>query len=213
MTPRNRLYTFWSKYTGRAIVEGELFLCLTVHRDGFIEVDFIDPSNIAGGGEDGIIYHPNKATLPLFYYVTPPTNTSKTNNGAILVPSIFVAYYPELVKVAEDLSKDLLKDSKGNGYSKLGGFKRFIVSWDRSFITRRNVSYLRTIIEWLNQYETLKQYEIDHKKSAGAYLWVITMEVLKLLEHGCLCQMKKEEKQESWQRKLRFYFGITLVSL
>jgi hypothetical protein len=28
----------------------------------------------------------------------------------------------------------------------------------------------------LNYYENLKKYEIDHKKSAGAYLWIVTME-------------------------------------
>jgi hypothetical protein len=179
--PRNRLYSFWSKYVGRAIIEGELFLCLTVHQDGFVEVDFLDPSNISGGSDDGIIYHPNKATLPLFYYVTPPDSRNNANQrGAMLVPSIYIAYYPELIKVAESVSgfnRTLLKDSEGGAkYAKLGKFKRFIVAWDRSFVTRRNISYLRTILEWLNQYETLKKYEIDHKKSAGAYLWVVTME-------------------------------------
>jgi hypothetical protein len=178
--PRNRLYMFWSKYIGRAIVEGELFLCLTVHKDGFVEVDFIDPSNIAGGGDDGILYHPNKSTMPLFYFVTPAGSGGSGNGSAIMVPSIYVAYYPELLKVAEGVDgfeQKLVKDSKGTSrYNKVGGFKRFIVSWDRSFITRRNISYLRTILEWLNHYENLKKYEIDHKKSAGAYLWVITME-------------------------------------
>jgi len=180
--PRNRLYMFWSKYVGRAIVEGELFLCLTVHTDGFVEVDFIDPSHIAGGGEDGVLYHPNKSTLPLGYYVTPMNylNGSYENQSPIIIPSIFLAYYPELLDVVRKVSgfnEDQMKDSKGGSkYKKTGGFKRFIVAWDRSFVTRRNISYLRTILEWLNQYETLKKYEIDHKKSAGAYLWVITME-------------------------------------
>ncbi len=181
LDPRNRLYSFWSKYVGRAIIEGELFLCLTVHPDSFVEVDFIDPSNIAGGGEDGILYHPFKATLPLFYYVTPPDSQNNANQrGAMLVPSIYIAYYPDLIKEAEKVSgfnKNLLKDSEGGSkYNRLGKYKRFIVAWDRSFITRRNISYLRTILEWLNHYETLKKYEIDHKKSAGAYLWVVTME-------------------------------------
>lgn len=180
LDPRNRLYLFWPKFVGRAIIEGELFLCLTVHNDGFIEVDFIDPSNIAGAGEDGIIYHPTKATLPLCYGVTPmTTNIVDKFNSPMLIPSIFMAYYPELMKILEDTeeyNEDQAKDSRGGSkFKKIGGFKRFIVSWDRSFITRRNVSYLRTILEWLNHYENLKKYEIDHKKSAGSYLWVITM--------------------------------------
>jgi hypothetical protein len=177
--PRNRLYMMWSKYAGRAIIEGELFLCLTVHPDGFIETDFIDPSNITGGGEDGILYHPNKATLPMYYFVTPPDVTDKVN-GKFLVPSIFLAYYPDLIKIGKNIdgfTEELVKDSKGGSkYSKIGNYKRFIVSWDRSFVTRRNVSSLRTVLEWLNHYENLKKYEIDHKKSAGAYLWVLTME-------------------------------------
>ena len=51
--PRNRLYTHWPKFVGRSIIEGELYLCLTLHNDGFVEVDFIDPGDIQGGGEDG----------------------------------------------------------------------------------------------------------------------------------------------------------------
>lgn len=181
--PRNRLYAMWSKYVGRAVIEGELFLCLTVHKDGFIETDFIDPSNIAGGGEDGVVYHPKKATLPLFYYVTPanPHGVNGAVSSAILVPSIYLAYYPELIKEVSGIDgfdAALLAESKNSNsrFSKLGGFNRFIVAWDKSFVTRRNISSLRTILEWINHYENLKKYEIDHKKSAGAYLWTVTME-------------------------------------
>jgi len=177
--PRNRLYTFWPKYVARSVIEGELFLCLTIHTSGFVEVDFIDPSHVGGGGEDGVIYHPNKATMPLFYFV----QTENPNGGEkdkVLIPSIFIARYPELVAVAakqDGFSHAALAGSKGQGskYKNLGGFKRFIVSWDKGFMTKRNVSYLRTILEWLNHYENLKKYEIDHKKSAGSYLWIVTM--------------------------------------
>jgi len=180
LDPRNAMYHNWTKYSGRAIIEGELFLLLTVHTDGFIEVDFIDPSNIRGGGEDGILYHPNKSTFPLFFFVSEDTTTA-VNSEKYLIPSINIGYFPELYKVAKGLEtfdESLLKDSRSskNVYNKVGGFRRFVVSWDKSFVTKRNVSYLRTIIEWLNHYENLKKYEIDHKKSAGAYLWTITME-------------------------------------
>jgi hypothetical protein len=176
--PRNRLYSSWTKYVGRAFIEGELFLMLTVHEDGFIEVDFLDPSVIKGGADDGIIYHPSKTTLPLYYFVS---KDIKTTMGAVLVPSIYLAYYPDLIKVAKNMkefSEEQTKEAKSsrNKFNALKGYQRFIVSWDRSFVTRRNVSYLRTVLEWLNHYENLKKYEIDHKKSAGAYLWVATME-------------------------------------
>lgn len=175
LDPRNRLYSFWPKYVGRAFIEGELFQLLTVHTDGFVEVDFIEPLSVDGGGSEGIFYHPTKTILPLFYNIFDGSSSQ-------LVPSIFVAYYPkELMKVArklEGFKEELLSGSKNsnNKFNNIGGFNRFIVAWDRSFVTRRNVSYLRTILVWLNHYETLKKYEIDHKKSAGAYLWVVKIE-------------------------------------
>jgi hypothetical protein len=182
LDPRNRLYDNWSKYTGRAIIEGELFLLLSVHDDGFIEVDFTDPSNISGGGTDGIIYHPDKSTFPLFYFVRKNKDDVRIQSDMThLVPSINIAYFPDLLKIAKkqtDYNEEMTKTSKSskNSFNSLGGFRRFMVSWDKSFVTRRNISYLRTVIEWLNHYENLKKYEIDHKKSAGAYLWIVTME-------------------------------------
>ena len=177
--PRNRLYINWSKYVGGALIDGELFLLLTCHKDGFIEVDYIDPAAVNGGGEDGVLYHPQKTTMPLFYFVTvvDKRNAQKT----ILVPSIYMAYYPSLIKNARESSywkEELAKESRnpGNIFNKIGGYNRFIVAWDRSFVTRRNVGYLRTVLVWLNHYENLKKYEIDHKKSSGAYLWVVKIE-------------------------------------
>ena len=195
--PRNRLYSYWSKFVGRSYVEGELFLLLSIHLDGFVEVDFIDPIMIAGGGEDGVIYHPTKSMLPLAYYVSlnsVEANQSKNKavnqvvdginadkDNVMIIPSIFLAYYPELNKVLNktpNFQPELMKDSRSpnNQYNSIKGLRRFIVSWDRSFITHRNVSNLRTILEWLNHYENLKKYEIDHKKSSGSYVWVITIE-------------------------------------
>ncbi len=177
---RNRLYNYWPKYIVRAIVEGELYLLLSAHDDGFVEVDFVEPTSIAGGGEDGIIYHPMKPSFPLFYFVT-ITDQNTGQDIKLMVPSIYVAYFPDMVKLAEKspgYTENGLKSSMSSKskYKPLGGFTRFIVSWDRSFVTKRNVSYLRTVIEWLNHYENLKKYEIDHKKSAGAYLWTIYFE-------------------------------------
>ena len=106
--PRNRLYSFWPKFVARSIIEGELFLCLTVHKSGFVEVDFIDPSHIGGGGEDGVIYHPTKVTMPLFYFVETedPNDQSKTKT---IVPSVFVARYPELAALGPDQLVQLLE--------------------------------------------------------------------------------------------------------
>ena len=68
---RNRLYTYWPKYVGRSYVEGELFQMFTIHKTGFVEVDFMEPLSVSGGGDgdSGIIFHPKKSTLPLFYNI------------------------------------------------------------------------------------------------------------------------------------------------
>jgi len=181
---RNRLYTFWPKYVGRAEVEGELFLLLTLHTNGFIEVDFIDPSTVQGGGDDdtGIIFHSSKTTMPLFYNIVRDVN-DRMGMGTTFdeqVPSIYIARDPSLVEDARK-HKDYLKKaqkasiSRKKAYRKLNGYFRFVVSWDRGLITHRAVSHLKTVIEWCNYYEQLKKYEIDHKKSSGAYLWIFTI--------------------------------------
>jgi hypothetical protein len=177
---RNRLYNFTPKYVARAFIEGELFQCLTIHTDGFVEVDFIDPTKIGGEGEDsgdedsGIIFHPTKTHMPLFYNII-----NDENEVIEQIPSIYIGRYPSMRKtvVRHKSFRGNLQNRKPKGsFAKLGGYQKFIVSWDKSFITRRAVSYLKTTIQWLNHYETLKQYEIDHKKSAGAYLWVFSIE-------------------------------------
>jgi hypothetical protein len=180
LDPRNRLYLYYPKLTARAVIEGELFICFTVHADGFIEVDFVDPSSITGGSEDGIIFHPNKASLPLVYNVDWSANqvASPVVSQTEQIPSIFIARYPEWLEYARkdaNFNEELLKNSKNSNkkFKKIGGFFRFIVSWDKSFLTRRNVSHLRTTLKWLSYYENLKEYEIDHKKSSGAYVWVV----------------------------------------
>jgi hypothetical protein len=182
--PRNALYDHFPKFCGRAEIEGELFLMLTVHDNGFVEVDFIAPTMLVGGDKgSGIIFHSMKQTLPLFYNVKFGTNSA----SEVLIPSINIAYFPELEEDAKKNSsykKERLEKSRPNSgnrklkkkVEKIGGFNRFMIRWDRGFLTHRNVSHIRTTIEWLNYYEDLKKYEIDHKKSSGAYLWVIEME-------------------------------------
>ena len=168
---RNRLYHFWPKLMGRFNIEGELFFCLTIHIDGFVEIDFIDPSNV---GE--IIFHSRKALMPLFYNVI-------INGDTEQIPSIYIARYPELIIDAKksldplfDITAQQPSKSRKHVYKPIGSYYRFIIATDKGFITHRATSYLRTILRWLNHYEDLKNYEIDHKKSSGAYTWVFTFE-------------------------------------
>ena len=109
---------------------------------------------------------------------------------AYQIPSINIARYPELVQLPAtgkgytnhtdytSYSRQLQQSSRSRkkAFRSFGGYYRFMISWDRGFITRRAVSYLRTVLEWLNHYENLKKYEIDHKKAAGAYVWVFSFE-------------------------------------
>lgn len=178
---RNQLYKFWAKFVSRSLIEGELFLLFTVHKDGFIEIDFIDPSVVSNGGDDGtgIIFHPTKALLPVFYnlrYDNLPLNSKTTKEFYEQVPSIYVAKFPELARAVKDhvdFNETYQKKSKSRNpaFSKIGGYYRFICAWEKGFMTKRAVGYLRTTIAWLNHYENLKKYEIDHKKSSGAYVW------------------------------------------
>ncbi len=190
---RNELFKNIPKYVGRTEIEGELFLACTVHADGFVEVDFMDPSTLAGKGDNnsGIFFHPTKATMPLFYAFTvknsvgtaekPKKDKKLTGmNETVIFPSIYVAYMPELGKIGIDHhginTKELAKaKATGRKHGKIGGYKTFIISWDRGLLTKRNVSHIRTTLEWIEYYENLKKWEIDHKKSAGAYLWVVSL--------------------------------------
>lgn len=208
LDPRNNLYQFFPKFCARAEIEGELFLSFTLHKDGFVEIDFLGPSMIKGGGDNnsGIIFHPTKQSFSLFYIV----NFKKTINNdgyaeeeQALIPSINICYYPELeslVKNHPSYSEDKLRHSKArrknsSPYNKTSGYYRFIVHWNKGFMTQRNVSHIKTTIEWVNYYESLKKYEIDHKKSSGAYLWVIKMEDIKSFRRWL--QMSEEERRQT----------------
>ena len=172
--PRNRLYEFFNKYLTRLYIEGELFLCFTIHKDGFIEVDFMDPSAFQSSESDGVICHRSKPNIPLVYVL----KDGKDNEHQI--PSIYLARYPEYINFIDsnDFSQKLLNRNKSRAktYQGTNGYTKVIVQWNRGIMTKRSSSYLRTTLEWLNHYENLKKYEIDHKKSSGAYLWQVNFE-------------------------------------
>ncbi|MFW6120247.1 MAG: hypothetical protein ACOC80_05030 [Petrotogales bacterium] len=218
--PRNRLWTMIPKFVARSEIEGEMANCLTVHKDGFIEVDFMDPGCLASGGDNssGIIFHPTKSNLPLvyLYQLQTPDNQTGTTTQTYAFPSIYLAYYPELYSLIKDHSSlkgkegiwDLSYVKKEPYKSKLNGYYRFIVAWDKGFITKRNTSHIRTVIEWLNYYEMLKRYEIDHKRSAGAYLWVAKITDIKTFRLWVGMSQEEREKTGLYSKKVP---GGTLV--
>lgn len=176
--PRNRLYLMWPKYVARSKIEGELFLVLTVHKDGFIEVDFIDPGAVNDPQiSDGILVHPRKTRLPLFYCV------NDGNDNIEQIPSIFIARYPEMVNVAKNIqgfNKSKQAITRKQAFQKFKGYYRFVVEWDKTWITTRNIGHLRTVIGWSNLWEMMKAYEIDHKKSSGSYLWTLKIDDMRM---------------------------------
>ncbi len=197
---RNELYKNIPKYVARSEVEGELFLALTVHEDGFVEIDFLEPKALGPGGDynSGIHFHPNKAAMPLFYRFRVKDNEGKEQTQVF--PSIYLAHFPDLVKnipKSWKITQELLKTAKSSGtkYKKLGNFKTFIVAWDKGFLTPRNLSHVSTTIEWINHYVNLKKWEIDHKKSSGAYLWVVSLTDAKSLRTWL--KMTPEQRKET----------------
>jgi hypothetical protein len=93
-------------------------------------------------------------------------------------------------------------------FEKLGGFNQFVVFWDKGFITRRAASYLRAIILWCNYYENLKIYEIEHKKSSGAYLWMFEFEDIKAFRQWVSMSDEERARTGIMAKKVR---GGTLL--
>lgn len=173
---RNRLYTNFEKFVIRSEIEGELFLCASLHEDGFVEIDFMSPGSLKE-----IHYHPFKQTLPLLYEFNVAEKGSSSATTIKQIPSIYVSEFASLAKEMESLdvydkTKVLRLKTKTGIWKKTNGYQSFIISWDKGLFTKRNVSSMRTTIEWANHYENLKRYEIDHKKSSGSYLWVFSFE-------------------------------------
>lgn len=193
---RNELKLKYSKFVGRDAVEGELFLLLTVHNDSFVEVDFIDPSMLQGANNNsGIFFHPTKKTMPLAYKIA-------YEQENVIAPSIYLAHMPHLINALKNdaefntaLMQKFKSTSKRSKYKSLGYFKSFVIQWDKSLFMKRNVSHIRTTIEWINHYENLKKWEIDHKKSSGAYLWVFKMTDMRAFRTWL--KMTDKERQES----------------
>lgn len=174
--PRNRLVTNFKKYVARGVIQGELPLNVTMHKDGFVEVDFVSPTTIYGFTDSsGIITKKGKNNFHLMYRVV------DSDNDVYLIPSINLAYYPELWKDVEENTE--YKNAISGGAKLLGkedygieGYTSFIIWMDQGFVTKRNVGGVQVVMEWLNHYDNMKRWELDHKKSSGAYLWVVEIE-------------------------------------
>jgi len=191
---RNELFNNMTKYVARSEIEGELFLMLTAHDSGFCEVDFISPSALTGGDKgSGVFFHPKKQTMPLCYEVS-----FSDEAETVYIPSIYCAYLDNPFKALEknaSFDKKKLKFAQDANFKELGGYRRFITRWDKGVLRKRNASHIVCTINWIDQYEQLKKWEILHKKSSGSYLWVVEMEDTKAFKTWL--SMTPEQKQET----------------
>jgi len=181
-SPINELYSSYLGMGIRKMTEYELFLRCSIHNDGFIEFDVVEPNDIAGSGnlKHGILPHKTKATLPLWYRVKKHQNlalTTVSNAEYELIPSIYHVYMPELANTYTDaelkgfaatpISKDpaLEKRSKGSVL-----YRQYILSWRHGVKEiLRNVSKLRTIFEPLEDFKQNKRWRSDYMKALTSY--------------------------------------------
>ncbi len=207
---RNRLYANFKKFYTRSDIEGELFLSLTAHNDGFVEIDFMHPEKLVK-----IYYHPSKSTLPLYYTfkIMEEDSSGLQTEKLVNIPSIYLFEMPNLIPLMEksaDFKNNPTRAFRRNRrkFKKTGGYQTFIVAWDKSLFTERNVSQMATTIEWANHYENLKRYEIDHKRSSGSYLWTVTFEDVKAFKRWLALTDEEKAKTGIMQTKTP---GGTLV--
>lgn len=212
---RNRLYEMLPKFAGRAFVQGELLLILTVHRDGFVEIDFVSPETLDSFGYDngGKILHPTKSSFPLAYQFEFEGNNSGELREKVLIPSINIARYPELKSVLENTQDYKTSVAKkpivgGKEFRGIGGYNRFVVEWDKSLITTRNLSHIASVLNYINYHESLKRLEIDFKKSVSTYVWAIEIEDPKVSKQFFTLSDEEKSKTGIMARKEA---GATIV--
>jgi len=199
--PRNMLVQNFSKYIARSVIQGELFLILSIHKDGFVEIDFVSPSTIKGfENGSGILTPERKPTFPLLYRIEAKI-AGKTETK--YVPSINLAYYPDLwestVKTHPQWRPDMLAQILGRDddakFEKIGNYTQFMIHFDQGLVTSRNVGRLKVTLKWLEHYDNIKMWELDHKKSSGAYLW--TIEVVDRAAFRLWMAMSEEDRKKT----------------
>lgn len=200
--PRNNLVMNFSKYMARSFIQGELFLPVTLHPDGFVEVDFMSPSVIKGfDNGSGILMAEGKPMFPLMYRIEENTGNEK------FIPSINLAYYPELWSQVKKNKHFKMSKVFGSGqsdpaYKELNKCRTYMVQFDQGFVTQRNVGRVRVTLEWLEYYTDLKKFEMDHKKSSGAYLWTIAIEDRQAFRMWLAMSDEEREKTGLLQKKV-----------
>jgi len=165
--PRNELYSSWCGYVTRKMVESELFLNFTVHKeDGFSEIDVIEPPTV-----EQVLMHPKKRTVPVYYGI-------KGGDGkTITLTSIYCAYLPELEADITDsdlkiynMTRPVQDDEIFERSKETLKYKNYVVSW-RSGVKEiaRTASHLRTVFEPLDDFKEAKKWRFEYMKALSTY--------------------------------------------
>jgi hypothetical protein len=172
---RNKLYARVTGWVIRMLAEGELFKLLIVGEDGSMTVRSLDPTNIGSGNLDhGLLVDPDDVTQTVFYnYKTRKKNELIPDARFILEPEYMIEAVKRLGTAFDPKKVSELTKGKGKGsYSKIGGYRRFILHWKNLtgiYEYKRDTASLVTTLEWINLYTNALKWELDHKKALCAY--------------------------------------------
>lgn len=173
---RNRLYSSYGDWIRRMLAESELFILIALDETGTATVRNIEPSRIGEGDDTGLIVDTEDVTQTIFYKY-------KAKDKVELIPDVRFVLEPEYmatrVKLLENFDKTLISDiTRGKGgFSKIGGYRRFILHWKNLTGTKnikRDVSSLATTIQWANLYEMAIKWDLDYRRALSSWTLPIT---------------------------------------
>lgn len=158
----------------RSLVEGELFFLVTVQPDGFCVFNVIEPCYVTGALDGtGIWSDPNNVLMPLYYNIK---DTTSGGDGEI-IPSINHIYDSSYDKIplGDMFKRELLAGSRMENrgkYKALNGYYRFVIHWNNMNgvdEAKRDTSYLRAVIKYVNFYQQAILWSMDYRKSLASW--------------------------------------------
>ncbi len=171
---RNLLWWRMPGWIVRMLVEGELFILVTVQPDGFCVFNIIEPSYVTGALDaTGIWSDPGNVLLPLYYNIKDLTS----GGDGEIIPSINHIYDAgyDKVDLGESFKRELLKGSQlldRGKYKALGGYSRFVIHWNNLNgvdEAKRDTSFLRAVLKYVNFYQQSILWSMDYRKSLASW--------------------------------------------
>lgn len=168
---RNKLYSRVVGWMVRMLSEVEIFVLITLDENGTATIRNLEPGQIGSGDEKGLILDPDDATQTLFYKYS-------SSKGEEYIPDARWILEPEYMKErlkelkGFDNSKISKSTNKGAKFTKVGGYRRFVMHWKN--LTgipeyQRDTASIATILEWVNYTIQALKWELDYKKALAAH--------------------------------------------